>query len=204
VLLKHPPKVAVAGHQVLQELLVGERPGVDLLEGEVGANRGGFCLLVPVAQVLAPELGRKGSLSVLEALGELLLRRGSHAYVGDPVHEPMLWIEDGGPVAAQALDEAAREGIMEGRRLGHEAGHRARVMAEVGLPRSRAGRLELKILDPDLGASSDAHLLPPWAWRAAPPPSGRYPATPGILASIRFSSRYKTWISKQDSRSITR
>jgi hypothetical protein len=148
---------------------VGERPRVEPLEGEVGANRGRLYLLVPAAQVLAPELGLEGPLSVLEALRELLLRRGPHALVGEPVHEPMLRIEDQGPVAAQALDEAAREGILEGRRrLGDEARYRARIVSPVGLPRSRARRLEVEILDPDLGAGSDAHLLAPSDWRAEP------------------------------------
>ena len=135
-------------------------PRVDPLEGEVGANRGGLYLLVQRAGPGAGAWSQRLAQRSGSAVGAPPCGRGSHAHVGDPVHEPMLWIEDGGPVAAQALDEAAREGILEALRLGHEAGHRARPMGEVGLPRSQAVAARTQDPRSDL-ASSDAHLLPP-------------------------------------------
>src|SRR6185369_14832846 len=117
-----------------------EHVRVDGLELAVRGDGGRLPFLIPLAELLAPELLRIDLLCTLEAFGDLNLWRRHHLLVGEAVHVDDLDAVDQEPVEAcevvRALLEDRRVSLLE------IARHRTREVHGVLEPVARAGRVE--------------------------------------------------------------
>ena len=143
VLGDHLGVVLGAAPEVGDELVVGERVGVDRLDVAMRGDRGRLGRLVPFAQLLAPELVGPDLLGAREALGDLLVGRGLHLVVPEAVHVGHLETADDHPVVAGEVAGAGPERV--GVHLRPVARRRAGEVHRVLVPVPRARRLELQV-----------------------------------------------------------
>src|SRR5207249_1082357 len=129
--------------QVRGEGIVGESVGVDRLQLPVRLHRGRLERLVPVAQLLPPELPLIDLLRTLEAPGELSFRNRPHDLVGEAVDVRHFERVDQHAVIAGELARPALEG--RGMDLDPVARRRARKMDGVELPEAGAWGLEAQV-----------------------------------------------------------
>ncbi len=132
-----------AARDVRDEFLVGEGVGIDRLELAVLRDGGWLVGLVPLAQLLTPELSGQHLLGALEALRDLRLRSGHYELVGHAVDVLHSQSTDHHPVEACKVGGAAGE--RRGVHFLPVAGHRPREVDGVELvePGSRGFEAQL-------------------------------------------------------------
>ena len=140
VLGDHGRMVVAAARQIGDQLRVGEGVGIDGLNLPVRGNGGGLAILVPVAQLLPPQLLREDLFSALKAFGDVGVRSRQHLVVAEAVHIAHLQAVDDHPVEAGEVVGAPLEG--GGMRLLEVACQRTREVHGVLLPRSWSWRLK--------------------------------------------------------------
>ena len=85
VLPDHRGVVVAAAAQVVHQLLVAQRVGIDRLDLVVGLHGGRLANLVPLLRLVAPQLALEHVRGALDAVGEGLGRHRHHLPVGEPV-----------------------------------------------------------------------------------------------------------------------
>ena len=143
VLGDHLGVVATAAPQIGDQLLVGERVGIDCLQLPVRPDRGRLDGLVPVLELLAPEFLPEDLLRPLESHRNLLRRNRMHGHVGEAVDVLVLERVDHHPVEAGEVLNAAPERLGMG--FGPVARHGPGKVDGIELPRTGARRLETKL-----------------------------------------------------------
>ena len=135
--------VVAAAAEVRLQLVVRERVRVDRLELAMRRDRRRLGDVVPLVQLLTPELAVEHLVRAREALRDLLVRRRQHALVAEAVHVRHREPAHQHPVVAGEVGGAAGErGRMN---LGPVARQRARKVDGVLFPEAGSGRRELRL-----------------------------------------------------------
>ena len=142
VLGDHLGVVATTAGQIGDQLLVGERVGIDCLQLPVRPDRGRLDGLVPVLELLAPEFLLEDFFRPLESHRNFLRRNRMHGPVDEAVDELVLEPVDHHPIEAGEVLNAAPERLGMG--FGQVARHGPGKVDGIELPRTGARRLETK------------------------------------------------------------
>src|SRR6187455_1497616 len=102
--------VIAAALQIGKQLRIREGVRIDGLQLPVRGNGRWFAILVPVAQLLPPELLRKDLFSATKALRDFGLRCRKHLVVAETIYVADLQAVDEQPVEAVEVSSAPREG----------------------------------------------------------------------------------------------
>ena len=143
MLVDHLDVVIAAAGQVLSQLPVGQLLGVERLESAVRPDRLGLERLIPLPELVAPELLVEHLLRPRKALRRLVGRDRPRRVVGEAVDVPVRNRVQEHSVVARELGEATLERFRV--HFGPVARGRTREMDALELPRTGARRLELKL-----------------------------------------------------------
>ena len=132
--------MVTAPNEISDQFSVREAVGVDGLNLPVGGDRRGLAILVPVAELLAPELLVVDLLGSFEALRYLRLGRKRETVVGEPVDVGDFHAAQQHPVVAGEIARTLFKGLRMG--LGKVASHRTREVHGILGPRAGAWGLE--------------------------------------------------------------
>src|SRR5262249_55210708 len=157
--------------QVRGQVIVGERVGVDRLQCAVSPDRGRLDRLVPVAELLAPELPLEDFFRAAEALRNIGLGGRPHGLVREAVHVLELQTVQQQSVGATELLRPAEQGFGMG--FDPVPRRRTRKVNGVEFPESGTRWNEAKF--GRLGSVDDRH----WS----PLSAADYPTRPKNLAS---------------------
>lgn len=169
VLVHHPGMVLLTAGQVCDQSLVGEFAHLNRLQLAVNPDRGGLRSVVPLPQLLAPDLVLPHHLRPSEALRDVALRYRMDRVVCEPVDVLRLHRFDEGPAVRHEFTCATAEGLRV--RFGEVPRRRARKVDGVEAPRTRARRLEVKRWRHRCSHVSLPGLAfrhPPTTWRKSP------------------------------------
>ena len=142
VLEDHVGVVLATAREIRDQLVVGEGVGVDRLQLAMGLDRGRLERLVPLAQLLAPDLALPHLFGAGEALRDLVVGCRPHRVVREAVDVLRLQRLERSPVERHELMRAPAERL--GVHLRPVPRHRSREMHRVQVPRPGTGRLEVK------------------------------------------------------------
>ena len=141
VLEDHLRVVLATAGQVRDQTVVGEGVGVDRLQLAMDPDRSRLERLVPLAQLVAPDLALPHLLGAREALRDLVLGCRMHRVVRESVHVLDLQRLEEHPVVRHELMRSTAERL--GVHLREVPRDRTREMHRVQIPRTGAGRLVL-------------------------------------------------------------
>ncbi len=144
VLGEHVRMVVAAAAQIDDQLRVGEGVRMDRLQLTVRGDGGRFALVVPIAQLLPPDLLGEDLFGAPKALGDFGFRSRQHLSIGETVDVAHLEAVDDQPVVAGEVVGAFLE--REWMRVLEVARHRAREMHRVLGPRPWARRFETQVI----------------------------------------------------------
>jgi hypothetical protein len=145
VLGNHLRMVVSTTRQLCDQVLVGQLVGIDRLQLAVSLDRGRLDRLIPVTELLSPELPLEHFFRTLVALRDVAFRRRPHCLVRKAVNVLALERVEQNPVEAHEILNAAPKCLRMD--LCPVARHRSRKVDRVELPRAGAGGLETKLGD---------------------------------------------------------